>query len=209
MVNLLIARHGNTFDKDDVIRRVGRGTDLPLSESGQRQAVLLGEYLKQFHPEISAVYTSTLKRTIQTATIALAVMHSTLHVTQSDIFDEIDYGPDEGKPETEVVARLGETALQQWDQACVVPEGWKVDPKAITENWENFATDIQHKYANKTVLVITSNGIARFAPKHKVKLSTGAVSLVTIENNSWHAQFTNRKPSEKLKYQTHDLDRLL
>lgn len=194
MIHLLIARHGNTFDKGDVIRRVGRGTDLPLSQSGQHQAALLGKYLLQYHPDISTVYTSTLKRTIETAKIALGVMKSNLEITQSDIFDEIDYGPDEGKPETDVIARLGENALAQWDQESIVPNGWNVDPKAITENWKTFAAKMQQENANKTILVVTSNGNARFAPQHKIKLSTGAISLLTIENGNWSAEHINRKP---------------
>lgn len=194
MVRLLIARHGNTFDKGEIIRRVGRGTDLPLSKSGREQAAQLGKYLQQTHPDICAVFTSNLQRTIETAQIALTAMHSTLKPIATDIFDEIDYGVDEGKAETEVIARLGETALKKWDQDNVVPNGWNVDPETITKNWHEFAQEIQQKYHNKTVLVVTSNGTARFAPEHQIKLSTAAVSMLTIEGDQWHAEYLNHKP---------------
>ena len=36
------------------------------------------------------------------------------------------YGPDEGKPETEVVARIGQKALDEWERAAIVPDGWLV-----------------------------------------------------------------------------------
>ena len=39
-----IVRHGNTFDKGDVVTRVGARTDLPLSSSGQTQAEQLAAY---------------------------------------------------------------------------------------------------------------------------------------------------------------------
>ncbi|MFZ4686424.1 MAG: histidine phosphatase family protein [Hyphomonadaceae bacterium] len=35
---IFIVRHGNTFDKGDVVTRVGGRTDLPLSTSGSAQA---------------------------------------------------------------------------------------------------------------------------------------------------------------------------
>jgi len=198
MVNLLIARHGNTFDKGDTILRVGRGTDLPLSNSGREQAVLLGHFLKQEHPNITAVFTSTLKRTIETAEIALKQIPLNIDIIPTDIFDEIDYGPDEGKPETDVIARLGQTVLDNWDQHNIVPEGWNVNPESIQKNWQKFSNEIQKQCPNQTVLVVTSNGNARFAPSHQVKLSTGAISHLSLDQDQWTPQYTNRKPKSFL-----------
>ena len=121
-------------------------------------------------------------------------MGSNLEITQSEIFDEIDYGIDEGKAETDVIARLGETALKLWDQENIVPDGWIVGPEIITQHWENFGKDLLQKFNNKTVLVVTSNGTARFAPGHQIKLSTGAVSMLTINEDQWHAEYLNHKP---------------
>ena len=42
MTDIYIVRHGNTFDKGDVVTRVGARTDLPLSRSGFAQAEALG-----------------------------------------------------------------------------------------------------------------------------------------------------------------------
>ena len=41
MTTLIIARHGNTFDKGDIPTRVGARTDLPLVEKGRAQAKAL------------------------------------------------------------------------------------------------------------------------------------------------------------------------
>ena len=38
MTQLLIVRHGNTFETGETPRRVGLRTDLPLSSSGRKQA---------------------------------------------------------------------------------------------------------------------------------------------------------------------------
>lgn len=194
MIHLLIARHGNTFDPGDTVLRVGRGTDISLSNSGKEQAGKLGEYLRQQHPDIHAVYTSTLQRTLLTAEIALSTMVLEAHIIPVDIFDEIDYGPDEGKPESDVVARLGEEALENWEKNNIVPPGWNVDPEKITATWREFASQMEERYPDEIILVVTSNGIARFAPEHNVKLKTGAISYLTVENGQWHCVYSNRRP---------------
>jgi probable phosphoglycerate mutase len=65
MARVIICRHGNTFDKGDLVRRVGARTDLALSKSGIKQANFLAE---QFSPlksgyNFSKAYSSTLQRT--------------------------------------------------------------------------------------------------------------------------------------------------
>ena len=42
---LLLARHGNTFNKGDKIVWVGARTDLPLTAKGREQALALGQAL--------------------------------------------------------------------------------------------------------------------------------------------------------------------
>jgi len=203
---LIIARHGNTFAPHEEVRRVGK-TDLPLVASGLAQGQALGRYLQsqQLVPEV--IFTSTLQRTQQTAAAAQAAMHSQLPVQPLALFDEIDYGVDENQPEAAVVARLGLAALQAWDEAGVVPNGWQASPASLIKNWQDFAGDLRQNYPGKTVLVVTSNGIARFAPhltgdfarfrtQHGIKLATGAIAL--FENHPretvWHATAWNVKP---------------
>ena len=207
---LLIVRHGNTFGPGDIVTRVGL-TDLPLVESGLEQGRQLGRYLKQAGMIPDVIFTSHLKRTQQTAGEAQKEMGTALATETLTIFNEIDYGPDENKPEDAVVARLGKAALENWDAEGVVPDGWNVDPKAIIANWKSFGADILKKYAGKTVMVVTSNGIARFAPhltgdfyafrqQHAIKISTGALCL--FENNggaAWTCTGWNIKPKDKLK----------
>lgn len=201
MKSLLIARHGNTFDKGDILRRVGKGTDLPLSQSGKAQAIKLGHYLKTHHPEITHVFSSTLQRTIQTATLALDNADMALSPQPLTIFDEIDYGEDEGKPEEEVVARIGKEALEKWDKNAIPPQGWHVEVDQLKQNWLDFSQTLE---ANSITLVVTSNGIARFAPyilanysdflaKHSIKLSTGAISCLSYQQG-WQCDYWNARP---------------
>lgn len=204
---LIIARHGNTFDTGDIIRRVGVGTDIPLSSSGRQQAECLGLYLKEQNLLPSKVFCSQLQRTRQTAQLALQQAKHSATIEPLAMFNEIDYGVDENQSEEKVVARLGKEALQKWDQEAIVPHGWNVDPNKIIYDWQQFAEDIEKNYCGQVILVVTSNGIARFAPhliqdfasfqqKYNIKMSTGALSLLCkeIHETPWHVLQWNYRP---------------
>jgi len=203
MTTILIARHGNTFAPGDLVVRVGLRSDLPLVASGQQQARNLGLYLKASNTKLAAVFSSSLRRTYETASLALETANIKLPIIQADIFNEIDYGPDEAQPEAQVIARIGQEAITAWDRNATVPPGWLVDPQLIIHNWQNFAQDALIAYPGQTILVVTSNGIARFAPyltqdfenfsqNFKIKLATGALCSLSNTNGSWEVDYWNR-----------------
>jgi probable phosphoglycerate mutase len=205
---VLIVRHGNTFDKGDVVTRVGKHTNLPLSSSGKKQAKHLGHYLAQHHGDLAAVFTSSLLRTQQTAEIALKAAQLDLPTQASGDFDEIDYGPDENKPEAEVVARVGAAAIQAWETQGTPPADWKVNPEGLKQTWRDFFEKVCLDYAGKTIMVVTSNGIARFAPyclkdfdqwqtTHQFKMRTGALSLFSHQEGVWQCEHWNLRPDKK------------
>jgi probable phosphoglycerate mutase len=214
MTTLIIARHGNTFNPEDTLTRVGGRTDLPLVEKGEAQARALGRYLRDHDLLPDVVYSSTLQRTRKMAELALKEAGTPLPVYALDIFNEIDYGPDENKPEDEVVARVGKEALSLWNEKAIVPDGWRVDPDEIINNWRRFAHQITKTDdtltnhimdISETVLVVTSNGIARFAPhitddfegflqKFSIKLKTGAIGILGFSDNKWTLKEWNIVP---------------
>ena len=204
MTILIIARHGNTFTAGQTPTRVGGRTDLPLVETGHEQATKLGKWLKDnnFIPETT--YCSNLLRTKETAELAIKQLGHPQPAFPLEIFNEVDYGPDENQTEDNVIKRIGHDALTKWDTNAIVPEGWNFNPDDCIQNWENFAQHILEDDQD-TILVVTSNGIARFAPhlacdfeefkkKHPLKLSTGALGLLKFEDNKWHIVDWNVKP---------------
>ena len=200
---LLIARHGNTFLPGEAPRRVGARTDLPLVETLKASAI--GDYLKQnFEPD--AVYSSPLKRTMETATIALQTAGFQKEIITEEIFREIDYGPDENKTEPEVIERIGTAAINAWNTSATVPPGWDFNPEEVKQNWLNFAQNIITQYQGKKILVITSNGIARFAPVllnlspealsdqfPSLKVGTGHLCLFEFDGKQWECDFWNKR----------------
>ncbi len=73
MMLLLLARHGNTFNKGDKVVWVGARTDLPLTAKGREQAQALGEALAPFAPRIKRVIAGPLLRTNEQAAIICEV----------------------------------------------------------------------------------------------------------------------------------------
>jgi 2,3-bisphosphoglycerate-dependent phosphoglycerate mutase len=199
-ITLIIARHGNTFNPDQTPTRVGARTDLPLVESGEEQALRLGYHLKlqKLFPDI--VFTSNLRRTIDTARLACVSMICPASHSQLTFLNEIDYGADENKPEPDVVARHGEFALKRWDELGEMPDGWSPRPSTISESWKFFLEGCLKEYQNKTLLLVTSNGIARFALKNvdnggkfPMKLSTGAYGILKYDDK-WTVTDWNIRP---------------
>ncbi|MBV8061284.1 MAG: histidine phosphatase family protein [Alphaproteobacteria bacterium] len=197
---LIIARHGNTFNPGDIVTRVGGRTDLPLTDSGMEQGRKLGLWLQANNMLPDVVYTSTLRRTQQTARAALSAAETERPLSSLPQFDEIDYGVDENRPEAEVVARLGEQALRDWDERALVPEGWRVDVDLLIRDWMAFGDMLRTEQKGLTILVVTSNGIARFAPhmtgdfaavaaRHNIKLKTGALALLSCTDDApWRVE---------------------
>lgn len=191
MRRVVIIRHGNTFDPGDVVRRVGRGTDLPLSQSGRAQADALASHFNGW--TFDRVISSPLRRTRETALAIIGAQDDNL--TFDDRLLEIDYGPDEGQAETDVVARLGEAALDRWDNDAVPPPGWKVDPEALRQDWIALLREAQG-----TTLIVTSNGIARFVldvVRHdgaERKLKTGAYGILEETPDGWQVWRWNERP---------------
>lgn len=203
MRDIYIVRHGNTFDKGDVITRVGARTDLPLSYSGEVQAAQLGDFFK--NTKFEQAYSSSLLRTQQTAQAILGAQANNAAIQTLEFLKEIDYGPDENLPEGDVVARLGREAIAAWDRDCILPQGWIADPDAIIESWKKFFAGVSQSHDRGPILIVTSNGIARFvlsAVSDPVetdldkKLKTGAFGRVSIsETGKTQILDWNMRPS--------------
>ena len=103
---IIIARHGNTFAKDETPRRVGGRTDLDLVEEERGRNV--GRYLKAKGLIPALVFAAPLKRTVNTAKLAIEEMGGGMPLEIDDSFREVDYGPDENKTDDEVMLRLGQ-----------------------------------------------------------------------------------------------------
>jgi broad specificity phosphatase PhoE len=176
MTRIIIARHGNTFGPDEPPRRIGARTDLPLVASGRAQATALGVHFRARGLAFDRCLTSPLLRTRQTADLILD--GARCPVMAADWLVEIDHGPDEGCTEDEVRARIGDAALTAWERDATPPAEWHVDAVQRRAAWGLCFGEAAA--AGGTMLIVTSNGAARFAAPGAGRLRTGAYGEVAI-----------------------------
>ncbi|EQB30475.1 histidine phosphatase family protein [Sphingobium ummariense] len=178
---IFVIRHGNTFAPGESPRRIGARTDIPLVESGEVQADALGAWFAAQAFPVVRLFSGPLLRTRQTAARIGAAIGQAPEGALSWL-GEIDHGPDEGLPETEVVARVGADALAAWDEQGIAPKHWIVDSDARLTAWRAFFAE----GGEGADLLVTSNGAARFAllalglAPATLKLRTGAFGELEI-----------------------------
>ncbi len=200
MARLYIVRHGNTFDPGETVTRVGGRTDLPLSASGQAQAAALASHFASI--PFTAALTSPLIRTRATAREILGARPDAPALLIAPFLREIDYGPDENLPEPAVAERIGAGALTAWDRDAVLPPGWHADLPAIRSGWRSLISRAQALPDDANILIVTSNGIARFVPdavehvppRLDRKLKTGAWGEVVVTQAGSHITAWNARP---------------
>jgi len=190
-----IVRHGNTFSPSDIVTRVGGRTDLALSPSGEHQANALAEHFRT--TRFDRCLCSPLKRTRRTAELIVQAQASALQMEPAEFLREMDYGPDENKAEADVIARIGLAALEAWETEARLPPGWRLDIKAVKASWHELVNSAPEE---GRTLIVTSNGIARFAliafnlvsEAGSLKLKTGAYGVLQrtepdrIELTGWN-----------------------
>ncbi len=226
MAELIIVRHGNTFRKGETPTWVGSATDLPLVETALGHGV--GQYLLAHHQLPDRVFAAPLQRTFQTAVLALDAMGISREIHPIADFSEFNHGPDENRTEAEVIQRLGRKRLEQsgrdpstmsseiiaqegqrvldaWNRDATVPPDWQVDIPAVIAAWKRFAAQIGE---SERVMLVTSNGMIRFAPhllqigyaefcqNHTIKVATGGICVFDVVENQWVCREWNVRPTK-------------
>lgn len=179
MSRFVIVRHGNTFEAGEPPRRIGSRTDLPLTGTGREQAEALGRHFSNWR--FARLLAGPLSRARETAALIAAALPSPPKAESADFLNEIDHGPDEDQPEDAVLARIGAEALRRWDEEALAPPDWRVDRAQRIAAWRQLFADAD---ATSDILLVTSNGAARFAllaaglATGGLKLRTGAFGVI-------------------------------
>jgi probable phosphoglycerate mutase len=167
-MDILFARHGNTFNSGDKVVWVGRETDLPLVDKGLQQAALAAEALRSAGLVPDAVYAASLSRTRRFA----AIICETLELPGPTIdprLDEVDYGRWAGRSNDEIAAdgAAAGAAMEAWNSRDVWPEGmgWASRSADVLAAIHGFADEILVEGRHARPLVVSSNGILRFLPR--------------------------------------------
>lgn len=209
-MDVLCARHGNTFAPGDPVVYVGAKDDLPLTEEGEAQARDLAVALARERIPVTAVFCAPLKRTHDFARIvALSLALPVLPVSDKRLI-ETDYGDWTGRTSEEIRNDLGQgEALRQWNEAGVWPmdANWDESEAALMARVADFRAMLRKRFsADDNVLVVSSNGVLRYFargalgaaakgdPNFPFKMRTGHVGRIRERDGAAKILYWNRLP---------------
>jgi probable phosphoglycerate mutase len=147
---LLLVRHGAT-EWSAAGRHTGR-TDLPLTETGEQQALALGPLLMRLVDGVEPlVFTSPLERATRTAELALP------HLIAEPVpaLEEYDYGEYEGLTSAEILAR--DPTWDLFEGEC--PAGESV--LQVAARCDAFRAKVERVATNRAVVAFTHGHLSR------------------------------------------------
>ncbi|MDR1898158.1 MAG: histidine phosphatase family protein [Prevotellaceae bacterium] len=214
MKRLVIVRHGNTFTPEQIPTRAGAKTDIPLVEeirSRNAGKYLINNNI--IPDKVYAAPLKRTMRTAELIIDEMNLNTGVIadnDFTEIDYGEDENKTEEQVKyrlgmeyvkshqltdVDKDEIPNYGNAVIELWNSHAIVPPGWKVDVDRIIVSWKNFANRIGN---NETALICTSNGIIRFAPHimdalsitefhntHKLKVSTGSVSIFENNGNGW------------------------
>jgi broad specificity phosphatase PhoE len=158
MTSIILVRHGQTvWNAIEVFR--GR-IDIELDETGLKQAELLAGYLSQ--RKLEAVYSSPLKRAVQTA--EAVARHHGLAVETTPGLNDIDFGEWQGLSVQEVRTRFSELF-----------DTWVSNPQ-----WVNLPSGESLDDVRQRALTLVNEGVEKHEGKVIVLVSHRVVNKVLV-----------------------------
>ena len=184
---LILLRHGNSvWNQENLFTG---WVDVELSDLGRQEAKRAGELLAQSGLKPDLLYTSRLKRAINTANIALdAADRSWIDVKRDWRLNERHYGALQGKDKAQTLAEYGPEQFQIWRRSFDVPPP-PIDDKdqysqAHDERYADLGAALPKTECLKDVLI-------RMMPLWEKEISqdliAGKTVLVTAHGNSLRA----------------------
>ena len=182
---LVLLRHGQSaWNKTN---QFTGWVDVPLTEQGEAEAKRGGELLKEKNVLPDIVFTSLLRRAINTANIALDAADRLWIPVQRDWrLNERHYGALQGTNKKEIRDEYGDEQFMLWRRSYDVP------PPAI-EAGSEFSQDTDPRYAGEPVPATEclKDVIARLLPYWEStivpEIKTGTTVMIAAHGNSLRA----------------------
>lgn len=176
---IIITRHGETDWNSQ--KRIQGHTDLALNLSGKEQAEALSKRLSS--SSISTIFTSDLKRALETATILKARLNGA-EVVVTPLLRERNWGEFEGKCWNEIVDRIpDEIKKMQSHPLNFTPEGGE-SRSDMLERVKSFLSSIENINASGMIAVVTHGGVASLMIKYLTGMNLDSITPFHIENCS-------------------------
>ncbi len=195
MTSIYLVRHGQTaWNKEEIFR--GR-TDVPLDETGLRQAELAGEYFREL--KIDAIYSSPLSRAWQTAKRIARIHHLKVQTLEGII--DMNFGNWEGHPHQEI-REIDRETYRKWKEEphkARLPGGETLDEvrsramaaleEVVRLNYEKTIVLVSHRVVNKVLIC----GILGLDNSHfwQIVQDPTAINLIRYQDGSYVLCFMN------------------
>lgn len=208
-MNLLLARHGNTFAPQDPVVWVGAKNDLPLVDTGRAQAKHLGRVLASSDITLPAIYSAPLRRTLEYAEIIQSLLQNKPEIVTDPRLTEIDYGLWTGLSNAQIQSKYGSAELELWERKSLWPKnaGWNPSEEVIFQGITALCQELKTKTSpSQSPLIVSSNGILRYFLKLNVlewskrcedasfKVKTGNLCHLVLNEDSAQVKFWNHTP---------------
>lgn len=191
-MNIYLVRHGET--EKNTLKKYYGNLDVGLNERGKVQCEYLREKLKNI--EFNKVYTSKMKRTIETADIILQDRNH--EIIKDNRLNEMSMGDFEGKDHKE----LEKLYPKEWKAWC---EYWKECSPPKGESYREFYLRVKEfieevlKEDVENILIIAHGGVIKsiytyilgedFDIFWKVSSRNGELSLIKYEYGNLYLEF--------------------
>lgn len=211
MTSIYLVRHGQTaWNKEEIFR--GR-TDIPLDETGLKQAELVGQYFKGM--KVHGIFSSPLSRAWQTAE-KVAELHS-LKVQPLQGIIDMSFGNWEGRPHQEI-RESDSKPYRQWVETphlVRLPGGEGLDDVGVRAMAA--IEEVIRDHPGKTLILVTHRvvnkvlicGILGLDNSHfwQITQDTTAINLIQYRNGKYILSLMNETCHLRpLKEQTQKVD---
>lgn len=184
---LILLRHGNSvWNQENLFTG---WVDVELSDQGRAEAKRAGELLKESGLKPDLLFTSRLRRAINTAHIALnAADRAWIDVVRDWRLNERHYGALQGKDKAQTLAEYGAEQFQIWRRSYDVPPPPIADAdqysQANDERYSDLGPNIPKTECLKDVL---ERMLPFWMSDIQPALKSGKTVLVTAHGNSLRA----------------------
>ncbi len=163
--------------------------DVELSDQGRQEAKRAGELLAESGLKPDLLYTSRLRRAIDTANIALDVAgRSWIDVKRSWRLNERHYGALQGKDKAQTLAEYGPEQFQTWRRSFDVPPPPIDDQDKYSQANDERYADLGNKIPKTECLKdVLDRMLPLWEEEIKPDLKAGRTVLITAHGNSLRA----------------------
>lgn len=211
-VTLYFMRHGETvFNR---YNKIQGWADTPLTKEGRLDAIRSGLGMKD--TKFDAVYTSDLRRTIETAQLFLRDHPSREHLTIQMMpeFREVSFGSLEGLSASEIWNNLYKTLQRSFDQVGgrniqdELNQLKEMDPDHLGENFMEFWLRVEqgllkvinkHRDTNQNILIVSHgmtirNMLHELIPDFQLSdlIGNSSLNIVEYREGQYHLKALNQ-----------------